>query len=335
MTHYNVSRSRISATQWVRPESIFRCSRIPKHWQSGSTSAEPQAPTTAGVAAAAPIPAEVPRAPTQVGLPHLASRGSDSSPSRRRRPSPGPIDHLGTSDWWAQGPGPPGPKGPYRRPVRNPSTPARPPPTHSQTAEPTVSFALQSPSPKDFPATGTKQAVIPIHTPNLARASSVTGVNRLTRFPSGSRKSHFGVHRRGRRRLPLFGNGSAEPAANRSDRLVTADGKCPDLRRNLGEQCVPPHRGDFGDHLIKVDEPVDVGGDDAGRNQLHGNLPVGRSGIARRAAPSGRQARQPLRQPTPPYRTSDDGNRASGLGNMRWNVVRLTKGCSPDAMECK
>ena len=111
--------SRIPATQWARPESIFRCSRIPTYWQSGSTSAEPQAPTTAVAAAAAPTPAEAPRAPTHAGLPHLASRGSDSSPSRTRRPSPGPIDHLGTSDWWAQGPGPPGPKGLNRQPVRN------------------------------------------------------------------------------------------------------------------------------------------------------------------------------------------------------------------------
>src|ERR1700722_14576358 len=34
-----------SLRRGVRPGSISRCSRIPNHWQSGSTSAEPRAPT--------------------------------------------------------------------------------------------------------------------------------------------------------------------------------------------------------------------------------------------------------------------------------------------------
>jgi hypothetical protein len=134
---------------WVRPESISRCSRIPKHRWSGSTSAEPQAPTAAAVAAAAPTPVRAPRAPSppdHFGLPDLASRGSDSSPSRRLCPSPGPTDQLGTSDCWAQGRGPPEPRG--RQLARNRTTPTRHPPARCQSAE---STALPSPSPKNFP----------------------------------------------------------------------------------------------------------------------------------------------------------------------------------------
>jgi hypothetical protein len=142
---------------FVRSESTFRCSRIPKHWQSGSTSAEPRAPTAVEVAAAAPTPAAVPRAPSppdHFGLADLASRGSDSSPSRRRCASQDPIGHLGTSDCWAQGPGPPVPRGRGRQPVRKRTKPTRHPAARSWSAEPTVSFAWQSPSPKDFPETG-------------------------------------------------------------------------------------------------------------------------------------------------------------------------------------
>ena len=138
----------------VRSPSIFRCSRIPNHWQSGSTSAGPQAPTAVEVAAAAPTAAAVPRGPSppdHPGLPDLASHGSDSSPSCRCCPSPGPSDHPGTSESWAQGP--PGPRGRGRRAVRKPTMPTPRRAARSQTAEPTVSFALQSPSPKNFPET--------------------------------------------------------------------------------------------------------------------------------------------------------------------------------------
>ena len=136
-----------------RSESIFRCSRIPKRWRSGSTSAGPQAPTAREAVAAAPTAAGAPRVPNrpdQTGLPDVASRGSDSSPSQRRCSSPGPMDHPGTSDSRAQGPEPPGPRGWGRRPVRKRTKPTRHPSARSWTAEPTVSFALRSPSPKNF-----------------------------------------------------------------------------------------------------------------------------------------------------------------------------------------
>ena len=145
--------------RWVRPESISRCSRIPKHRWSGSTSAEPQAPTAPALAAAAPTPARAPRVPSppdHFGLPDLASHGSDSSPSRRLCPIPRPIDHLGTSDCWAQGPGPPERRG--RQLARNRTTRKRLPPARCQTAE---SIALTSPSLKNFPWTAIKQSVIP------------------------------------------------------------------------------------------------------------------------------------------------------------------------------
>jgi hypothetical protein len=119
-----------SLRRGVRPGSIFRCSRIPNHWQSGSTSAEPRAPTAGEVAAAAPTAAGAPRVPSppdRFGLPDLASRGSDSSPSC----SPGSIDHLGTSDSWARGPGPRGPRGRGRRRVRKRTKPTRHPPARS------------------------------------------------------------------------------------------------------------------------------------------------------------------------------------------------------------
>jgi hypothetical protein len=102
-------------------------------------------------AAAAPTQGAGPRVPSpldQTGLPDVASRGSDSNPSPTRCPTRGPTDHLGTSARSAQGPGPPGPTG--RQPVRKRTTPAHHPRARSLTAEPTVSFASESPSPKNF-----------------------------------------------------------------------------------------------------------------------------------------------------------------------------------------
>lgn len=133
--------------RWVRSESISGCSRIPTHSQSGSTSPVPRAPTAVEVVAAAPTSAGVPRVPSspdQFGLPDLVRRGSGSSPSRRPSPSLGPIHRPGTSDSWAQGAGPPGPRG--RRPARAQTKPTRHPPARLWTA-------LHSPSAKDFPST--------------------------------------------------------------------------------------------------------------------------------------------------------------------------------------
>jgi hypothetical protein len=100
----------------VRSKSICCCSRIPSHGQSGSTSRSRPAPTAVEVAAAAPTTAGVPRARCPSDLPgqqHAASRGSDSNPSRRCRPSLDPIDHRDTSDSSARAP-----PARYRQPVR-------------------------------------------------------------------------------------------------------------------------------------------------------------------------------------------------------------------------
>ena len=153
-----------SLRRGVRPGSISRCSRIPNHWQSGSTSAEPRAPTAGEVAAAGPTAAGAPRVPSppdHVSLLDLASRGSYASPSCRRCPSPGSTDRPGTSDNRAREPGPRWPRGSGRRPVRKRPKPTRHPPARSYTAEPTVSFALQSPSPKICVRPDSRQVVIP------------------------------------------------------------------------------------------------------------------------------------------------------------------------------
>ena len=147
-----------------RSESIFRCSRIPRRPSSGSTSAERPAPTAAEAVAAAPIPAGVPRVPSppdHFGPPDLASRDSGSSPTRRRCPSSDSTDRPGTSGCWALAGAPPGPRDRSHRSVRRPIKPTRHPPTGSQTAEPKVSFALRSPSPKDFAWTAIRASTEP------------------------------------------------------------------------------------------------------------------------------------------------------------------------------
>jgi hypothetical protein len=93
------------------------------------------------VAAAAPTAAGVPRVPSPP-VPDLASRGTDSSPSGSWCPRPGPIADQGTSGCWVREPGP---LVRHRRPARKRRRPARYPPI----AEPAVSRALPSPSPKN------------------------------------------------------------------------------------------------------------------------------------------------------------------------------------------
>lgn len=131
----------------LRSESRPGYSRTPNHWRSGSTSPEPRAPTAVAVAAAAPTAARLPTGrsrPDRFGLPDLAHRGSDSSPSRRPYPNSGPIDPPGTSDSWARASGSRAPRDRLPTPGRTTPTPQSPAPLRT---------ALQTPSVKDFPST--------------------------------------------------------------------------------------------------------------------------------------------------------------------------------------
>jgi hypothetical protein len=114
--------------------------------------------------------AGVPRVPSPPG-PDLASRGTDSSPSGSCCPRLGPIADRGTSGCWAREPGPPGR---YRRPDPKRTKPARSPPTCQYTAEPTVSFALPSPSPKNG-----RPAASPLDVEAKLHAGRLSGCDRV------------------------------------------------------------------------------------------------------------------------------------------------------------
>src|SRR5690242_3615212 len=65
------------------------------------------------------------------------------------------------------------------------------------------------------------------------------------------------------------GRGFGGSVAEQWDGLVAADGQRADRGRDLGEQLVSPDRGNPGAQFVEIDEPPDVGRDDAGRNELH------------------------------------------------------------------
>lgn len=130
----------------------------------------------------------VPHPPDHSDLPGLAKRGNDSNPSRRRCPSPDSTDHPGTSDWSARGP--PAPTG--RRPVRAHTKRTPHPPARSQTGEAAVSFASQSPSPKDLPCPGSKQVVV--GSSRACGCEARSAARTLKRIPRRHGRSHS-LHR--------------------------------------------------------------------------------------------------------------------------------------------